>query len=338
MLKVGVVGCGGVGLLHSKAYLSHPQANLVCVCDMVKEKADARAKDLGVKAYYSVKEMLSAEPALDAVGVITADHLHFEPAMEALDAGKHVLVEKPLSLIVKEAEQMVRKAEEKGVNLAIDYNRRYAPPYLKAKEWIDDGTIGNVAYVMMKLSQGGPNVSHKGKYYLLYELETHAMDMIRHLGGDIAEVSAEMASPRGGNPGQGEEVVYNSIAVSMKFTEERVAVLMASWDSAFTHPIEIVEICGSKGYMQVNNIVESVSLYPHGDPVVRTWKPSIFQTGALTFDKIFENRVHAFVNDLNAGKVPAPTGLDGLKAIYAIESAIKSFEEKKVIKVPEWRG
>ncbi|MDQ1326873.1 MAG: Gfo/Idh/MocA family oxidoreductase, partial [Candidatus Poribacteria bacterium] len=296
MLKVGVVGCGGVGLLHSRAYLSHPQANLVCVCDMVKEKADARAKDLGVKAYYSVKEMLSAEPDLDAVGVITADHLHFEPAMEALDAGKHVLVEKPLSLIVKEAEQMVRKAEEKGVNLAIDYNRRYAPPYLKAKEWIDNGTVGNIAYVMMKLSQGGPNVSHKGKYYLLYELETHAMDMIRHLGGDIAEVSAEMASPRGGKPGQGEEVVYTSIAVSMKFTEERVAVLMASWDSAFTHPIEIVEVCGSNGYMQVNNIVESVSFYPHGDPVVRTWKPNIFQTGALTFDKIFENRVHAFVN------------------------------------------
>jgi len=338
MLKVGVVGCGGVGLLHSKAYQSHPEANLVCVCDMVKEKADARAKALGVKAYYSVKEMLKAEPELDVVGVITADHLHFEPTMEAIEGGKHVLVEKPLSLKIKEAELMVRKATEKGVKLAIDYNRRYAQPYLKAKEWIDNGTIGNIAYVMMKLSQGGPNVSHKGKYYLLYELETHAMDMIRHLGGDIAEVSAEMASPRGGNPGPGEEVVYTSMAISIKFTAERVAVLMASWDSAFTHPIEIVEVCGSNGYMQVNNIVESVSFYPQGDPVVRTWKPNIFQAGALTFDKIFENRVHAFVNDLNAGREPAPTGLDGLKALYAIEAAIKSFEEKKAVKVPEWKG
>jgi UDP-N-acetylglucosamine 3-dehydrogenase len=338
MLKVGIIGCGGIGMLHSKAYQSHPQADLVCVCDMVKEKADARAKELGVKAYYSVKEMLSVEPDLDAIGVITSDHLHFEPTMEALSAGKHVLVEKPLSLKIEEAEQMVRKAEEKGVKLAIDYNRRYAPPYLKAKEWIDNGTVGNVAYVMMKLSQGGPATSSKGKYYLLYELETHAMDMIRHLGGDIAEVSAEMACPRkpkATNPG--EEVVYTSIAVSMKFAEERVAVLMASWDSAFTHPIEIVEVCGSNGYMQVNNIVESVSFFPQGDPVVRTWKPNIFDVGALTFNKIFENRVHAFVNDMNAGREPAPTGLDGLKALYAIDAAIKSFEEKRTIKVKEWK-
>ncbi|MBD3184641.1 gfo/Idh/MocA family oxidoreductase, partial [Candidatus Poribacteria bacterium] len=124
MLKVGVVGCGGIGLKHSLAYQSHPESELVCVCDMVKEKADSRAQDLGVKAYYSVKDMLTAEDDLDVVGVITADHLHFEPVMEALEAGKHVLVEKPLSMDIKEAEQMVAKAEEKGVQLAIDYNRR----------------------------------------------------------------------------------------------------------------------------------------------------------------------------------------------------------------------
>jgi predicted dehydrogenase len=89
MLKVGIVGCGGIGLIHSKAYQSHSNAQLVCVCDIVKEKADARAEMLGVKAYYSIKEMLANED-LDAVGVITADHLHFAPTMEVLDAGKHV--------------------------------------------------------------------------------------------------------------------------------------------------------------------------------------------------------------------------------------------------------
>ncbi len=337
MLKIGVVGCGGIGLIHSRAYQSHPNAQLVCVCDIVKEKADARAKELGVKAYYSVKEMLSSEPDLDVVGVVTADHLHFEPTMEALEAGKHVLVEKPLSLKITEAEQMVKKAEEKGVKLAIDYNRRYAQPYLKAKEWIDNGTVGNIAYVMMKLSQGGPATSSKGKYYLLYELETHALDMIRHLGGDIEEVSAEMACPRKPKPNPGEEVVYTSIAISIKFIEERVAVLMASWDSAFTHPIEIVEVCGSNGYLQVNNIVESVSFFPHGDQIVRTWRPNIFDVGALTFNKIFENRIHAFINDMIAGRTPAPTGLDGLKALYAVEAVIKSFEEKKAVKVKDWK-
>ncbi len=333
MLRVGVVGCGGIGLRHSRAYQSHPESELVCVCDMVKEKADARAQELGVKAYYSLKDMLVAEPDLDSVGVITADNLHFEPTMEALEAGKHVLVEKPLSLDIKEAEQMVEKAQEKGVQLAIDYNRRYAQPYLKAKEYIQNGELGNIAYVMMKLSQGGRASSPKGKYYLLFELQSHSIDMMRHLGGDIKEVSAHMAAPRAAQAKDGEEVVYTSISISMKFAEERVGTLMASWDSSFTHPIEFVEVCGDKAYMRVDNIVEGVSLYPHRDQTVRVWKPSIFDAGALTFDNIFEYRVHAFISDMVAGREPAPTGMDGLKALQVIKAAIKSFEEKKVVTI-----
>lgn len=333
MLKVGVVGCGGVGLKHSLAYQSHPESELVCVCDIVKEKAEARARDLGVKPYFSVKEMLAAEEDLDVVGVITADHLHFEPTMEALEAGKHVLVEKPLSLDIKEAEQMVEKAKEKNVQLAIDYNRRYSQTYLKAKEYVDDGTLGDVRYVIMKLAQGGPASSRKGKYYLLYELQTHSMDLMRHFGGDIVEVSAHMAAPRADQARQDEAVVYTSIAISMKFACECVGTLMASWDSSFTHPIEFLEVCGSNGYMRADNIVEGVSFYPHRDQTVRVWKPNIFDTGALTFDKIFENRVHAFVDDMVAGREPAPTGMDGLKALQAVEAVIKSFEEKKTVEI-----
>ena len=74
-----------------------------------------------------------ANEECDAIDVVTADHLHFEPVIECLEAGKHVMCEKPLSLEIDEAAQMVAKAEEKGVHLAIDYNRRFAPGYAKAR-------------------------------------------------------------------------------------------------------------------------------------------------------------------------------------------------------------
>jgi len=333
MLKVGVVGCGGVGLRHSQAYQSHPEAELICVCDMVKEKAEARARELGVKAYFSVKEMLAAEEDLDVVGVITADHLHFIPTMEALEAGKHVLVEKPLSLDIREAEQMVEKAREKNVQLAIDYNRRFSKTYLEARKYIENGTVGDIAYIIMKLAQGGPASSGKGKYYLLFELQTHSIDLMQHFGGDIVEVSAHTAAPRADQARQDEDIVYTSIAISMKFATECVGTLMASWDSSFTHPIEFLEVCGKNGYMRVDNIVEGISFYPHGDQTIKVWKPNIFDTGALTFDKIFENRVHAFIDDMVAGREPAPTGMDGLKALQVVEAVIKSFEEKRAVKV-----
>lgn len=79
-------------LLPQRAFQSHPQAELRCVGDVVREKADARARLLGVKASYSVEEMLAAEE-LETVDVSTSDTLHFEPCFQALSAGKHVLVE-----------------------------------------------------------------------------------------------------------------------------------------------------------------------------------------------------------------------------------------------------
>ena len=85
-MRVGAVGCGGIGLIHQKAYQAHPGATLVAVCDLIPEKAKERAKFLGVKSYTSVSAMLDHED-LDAVDVVTADTLHFEPCLKALEAG-----------------------------------------------------------------------------------------------------------------------------------------------------------------------------------------------------------------------------------------------------------
>ena len=112
-----------------------------------------------------------------------------------------------------------------------------------------------------------------------------------------------MAAPRADQARPNEEATYTSIAISVKFENEAVGTLMASWDSSFTHPIELMEICGTKGYLQVENIVEGVKLFPHGDETVRS------------------------------GREPAPTGEDGLKALYVVRAAIESFEEKRVVEL-----
>ncbi len=106
-LKVGLVGLRGIGLGHATAHRDDPLSNLVAVCDVVKERADSTAEKYGVKAYYSLTEMLKQEPDLDMIDVTTGGYengsWHYEPAMEAIEAGKSVLVEKPLSNDVGEA-------------------------------------------------------------------------------------------------------------------------------------------------------------------------------------------------------------------------------------------
>ena len=332
MLRVGAIGCGGIGLKHQLGYQAHAQAQLVCVCDIDRAKADARAAELGVKAYYRAQDMFASEE-LDAVDVVTADHLHFEPVMACLEAGKHTMCEKPLSLDIAEAEQMVAKAEEKGVHLAIDYNRRFAPAYAKAREWVDAGELGELAYVMMKLSQGGPVSSPKGEYYLLYELQTHAIDLLRWFGGEIESAAALMARPREAEAQEGEPACYTNMAISLKFASEAVATLLASWDSDFVSPIEHFEMNGSKGEIIVDNIMSEARYHPRNCDEVRRWSASIFRPELLAFDGSFGLRVAAFVDDLIAGRAPEPTGMDGLKALRVVEAVVRSWQEQRTVKV-----
>jgi len=333
-LRITAVGCGGVGLRHQKGHLACPETELVAVCDMDVEKAERRAKELGLERWYpSIEEMLSNEEC-DAVDVVTADHLHFQPVMECLEAGKHVLCEKPLSLSLDEAEQMVAKAKEKDVYLSMDYNRRFAPGYAKARQWFDAGECGRLAYIDMKLSQGGMTHSWKGEYYLLYELQTHAIDLLRWFGGEIVAVCAQMARPRLDSVPNGETACYTSMAISLRFADNAVSSLLASWDSDFIHPIERVEICGDKGEIVVDNVLSKATLLRRDDQVVQEYRPSIFRMEQLAFDGTFALRMDAWAKDLVAGREPQPSGRDGLQAMRVIDSIVRSWEEKREIEVP----
>ncbi len=328
-LKVAAVGCGGIGLLHQRGYLQHQGAELVAVCDIDVNKAKNRAESLGIPNWYpSIKEMLESEEC-DLVDVVTADHLHFEPVMECLEAGKHVISEKPLSLYIDEAEQMVEKAEEKGVHLAIDYNRRFAPGYVQARKWFDAGAIGQTYYLDMKLSQGGPSSTWKGEYYLLYELQTHALDLLRWFGGEIVAVCTQMAKPREHEARDGEDACFTSMAISFKYETEIVATLMASWDSDFIHPIERLEICGSAGEITVDNVLSKATLMKRDNQVVEEYRPSIFRMEQLAFDGTFALRMAALVDDLLNDRIPEPTGRDGLQALRITEAIVESWKEKR---------
>ena len=130
MLRVAVIGVGNIGNIHAPNYKSDPLSELVAVCDIIPERADKAAAKYGVRAFYSVEDMLRHEQ-LDAVSICTAGAEnggdHFTPTMECLEAGLHVLGEKPISNDIAKARQMVAKADEKGVPYGINLNHRFMP-------------------------------------------------------------------------------------------------------------------------------------------------------------------------------------------------------------------
>src|SRR5688572_26897099 len=152
MLRVAVIGLGNIGKTHTKWYRANKDVELVALCDMLADRVDPVAEQYGVRAYHDVATLLREEQ-IDAVSVCTAGpenggH-HYEPVMLCLAAGKHVLVEKPISNNIEHAREMVRVAREQGLLLGVNLNHRFTPAAERAKQLMDDGQLGEVLIVNM---------------------------------------------------------------------------------------------------------------------------------------------------------------------------------------------
>ena len=138
MVRACVIGLGPIGNRHARILTEDPLADLVGVCDILRDRADAAAAAYGAPAFYAVPEMLRAVTP-DVCIVATGGHEygseHYAPTMQALEAGCHVLGEKPISNTISEAEEMVAKAREQGVCYGINLNHRFTPAARLAKRW-----------------------------------------------------------------------------------------------------------------------------------------------------------------------------------------------------------
>ena len=153
-LTVAVIGCGHNGLAHVKAY-KKLGARMV-ICDSNEKVGKALAEEYGATFYTDYKEMFSSEK-LDLVSVCLPTHLHYGAVMSALDHGINVLCEKPFPLSVSEAEEMIQKADEKGLTLMVGHCLRFLQPYEYLKRCVRDKRFGSLTYLNMYRHCATPN-------------------------------------------------------------------------------------------------------------------------------------------------------------------------------------
>jgi predicted dehydrogenase len=146
-LGIAIVGCGNIGHSHGAALASVPDARLVAAVDMDAARAEAFAARFRMPVAETELERVLARDDVDAVIVATANNLHAPQAIAALEAGKHVLVQKPMALTVEEADAMVAAAERAGTTLMVSFFQLFHPAVRRAKEIIDAGLIGDVFLV-----------------------------------------------------------------------------------------------------------------------------------------------------------------------------------------------
>ena len=352
-LKVAVIGCGNVGRTHVTCYQKDELSDLVAVCDIVLEKAQAMGEKFGVPYYTSQKEMYDAHPEIESVSVTTSGYdngsMHFEPAMEALSFGRHVLVEKPICADLRDAQELVRFAASKKLYLGCNLNHYFTKTAERADEYIKDKKIGELVYCLHKVGFNGSEKKYvyrssprwQTPYSHLKAFCAHPFAVMRHFCGDISHVQAFFDKPGVRHTASDPMLSINSIHV--RFANGGIGYLLSqrgdamfglggwwSYEHAGTRGTFCIENCTEKLYYWDIDKVEN--------PGRATPEPEIYDTGLKDFGITFPTRIHAWLEDIT-NKTPLEhirsSGRDALATLTYTFAAMRSYEEGGALVIPE---
>lgn len=329
MLRVAVIGMGPIGNRHARLYQEDELTELVGVCDIREDRREEAAKRFRVPGFASAEKMLS-EIKPDFVSVTTGGYEygsdHYEPTMVSLEAGCHVLCEKPICNEIPKAEEMVRYARENNLCFGVNLNHRFTPATLIAKRWQEEGKIGHLLFINMSMWIYNP--AESSPWFHIKALHPHTVDVMRYFCGDIEAVQCFAQKA----PGRS---IWSTATFTMKFKNGTVGTLTGSYDIMRGHPMERCEVAGINGRFVLEDMWRQVTLYP-----ADSWEKTVYTNplfgGFRDFEDTFRNRMHKFAQQLTEGAKPEEidgSGADALAAQRVLQAAIESIQTEAVVRV-----
>ena len=326
-IKVGLVGGGGIVDAHIRGYRAYAEAiEVVAVADLVSETVQRRAAELGAAAYTDFRQMI-LEADLDAVDICLPHHLHAEAIVAAAEAGKHILCEKPLCLTVQQAELVQRAVSVAGVTLMCAHNQLYLPAVAKAKQLLENRTLGtvyevrttdsfyndfdpqNMGWRATAATSGGGELMDTG-YHPTYL-------MLHFAGGSPVEATALLSRHRLRFM-EGED----SAQVLVRFDNGVAGQLVTSW--AYDPPpgTERFSIVGERGSMHSDGQSLSVTLRGSGS---ETYHFEAVDTYAV--------EIGQFADCLRSGTRPLHTEAEGIDVLCLILAAYEGASSRTIAPV-----
>ncbi len=373
-LRVGIIGGGRIAALHALPYDENPKAEIWAVCDVDEDIARSRAEDWGVARWFTDYRDMLAESAIDAVEVITPHHLHADMTVAALEAGKHVSVQKPMANHVSECDTMIAAAKRGGKNLRVFENFQYYPHMAKAKQMLDAGAIGEPISIRLKVIQGSLDggdktrarvqradsrppyplpLSHQvegvapdnwkfkpeqgGGGRMMLDYGYHAFSLAIHFLGDVEKVFAWITE---------RNIVHDWILDSpaMVIWKYRDGERHGSWDVVSSDGIlmptkywpedEWVEISGTKGFLWVNRCT-SMLLDRPALVMYRDGVTTDFGDLDTDFASSFVRGTRDWIDALEEGRQASQSGEEGRRVLQFCRAAQRSSREHREVLLDE---
>lgn len=315
-LNVAVIGCGSWGRNHARVYNALPIASLIAVADVEENSAREIGERYNVDWYTDPAKIFDKND-VEAISICTPTITHANIALTAIESGKHVLVEKPMTNTIDEAKNLIKAAKAHGVHLSVGFIERFNPAISKAVEIISRGEIGDVILAHTRRVSRRP--LRIGDVGVIKDLAIHDIDIINQLfDNNILIVFASS-----GNIAHRFEDYANII---IRFSENKSAFIETNWLTP--RKIRSLTITGTEGLVNVDYITQQI----------------IIENNERLYQPFYEYReplyreLDIFVDSILRDEPPQVTGVDGLNALQICEAAIESGKTGKPILVARASG
>jgi predicted dehydrogenase len=351
MITVGLIGVGRIADLHYEGYKNNPKVELRAVADLNESMLVKRKAEWGVRRTYTYYRELLQDPTIDAVEVITPHDLHREIGVAALEAGKHLSMQKPMAMNVPECRALIDAAKRSGKMFRVFENFRHYPPLMKALQLAQADEIGEVLSVRLKVMQGSMrrgweipdetvswrfDPARSGGGRVIFDYGYHLFSVAMWFLGDVQHVHAFIAH-RDTKFG----VLDSPAVVTWKYKD---ADKFGSYEAISSGDLDIptkywpedewFEISGRRGFIWVNRCTSMLLDRP---PVVmyRDGITTEFSNVDSDWAASFRNGVHDFVDSLVDGRQAHLTGEEGLRVHQFCRAIQRSAREHREVTLDE---
>jgi predicted dehydrogenase len=348
-LKVGVIGVGSISEMHLKSYKNNPHAELYAVCDQNEARAKAVADKYGAAKVYGDYRALLADPQLDAVSICTWNSTHAEISIAALNAGKHVLTEKPLCMTVEEALAVQEAVRSSGRMLQVGFVRRYDPNAQLLRRFAEHGEFGDIYYakasILRRLGNPGgwfADVKRSGGGPLI-DIGVHVVDLCWYLMGKpkVVSVSGNTYNKLGNRSNVKGLSFYKASDYDASLnTVEDLANALIRFDNgaslyadvSFTLHIEKDEssakLFGTKGGFEV---IPEMKIVTEKHDTILNVTPQTDHPG-FDFNAAFQAEIDHFVDSVLNGTEPISPVEDGVEIMKILCGVYQSAREGREVR------
>ena len=340
VVRLGIIGAGNFSNRHLTDLQDVKNAKVVAICDVVKENADKQAEKYGIESVYYNHHDLLAREDIDAVTLPLPDQVHREITVDALKAGKHVLCEKPMALSLDDCKAMVKAAKETGKQLMVGQIGRYTPAFLKAKQILEDGLLGELFFIESEYAHDYSKIGGQGGWRITPEREPvvgggcHAVDLVRMIAGNPEEVFAYA-----NNKSLVGWPIHDCSVAIMKFPSGVIGKVMTSTGCKREYTMRTV-LYGTKGTLIFDNKSATMQLFMEkfmpgeSDYFLGLSQQKIAMEIPVEINNHnFRGEVTDFCNCIYEGKPVVSSGAEGACTASVCFAIVESFKTGEKVKV-----